>query len=248
MSKYTAILIDDEKKSIETLKNKLKRINANIQILASTDKPKEGLVMVRELEPDMVFLDIAMPKMNGFEFLKEIEDPKFEVIFVTAFGEHAIEAIKHCAIGYLVKPVDVDELKLTIANAIKNIEAKTSLVKNKQLIENNKLKSIVGKKILIPNEEGYEFIEISSILRCEGDSGYTRLHFRNGKSLMNSLSLGYFEDVLKGSNFERTHRSHIVNMFYLKKYDKEGFVLLEDDSKVPVARSRKKSFVLNLKG
>ena len=125
----TAIIIDDERKSIVNLKNKIERFFPQINIIAETQSPLEGIKLIENLNPQLVFLDIAMPKINGLELLDKTNNLSFEIIFVTAYDHYAIDAIKHCAIGYLVKPVDNDDLILAISNAIKNIKDKTALQK-----------------------------------------------------------------------------------------------------------------------
>lgn len=142
------ILIDDERKALAILKNKLQRLCPNVQIIAESQSPKEGIELIKSLKPDLVFLDIAMPELSGFDVLKQFENPDFEIIFATAFDNYAIEAIKHCAIGYLVKPVDNKDLVEAVANAENNIGDKSALQKNKQLIENLGVQNVSKKRKL----------------------------------------------------------------------------------------------------
>ncbi len=132
--KINAILIDDEPKALSILKNKLERYCPNILIIGETQNPVEGLKLIESLQPQLLFLDIAMPRMSGFDMLAKIKNPNFEIIFVTAFDDHAIEAIMHCAIGYLVKPVDNEDLIAVVNKAEQNIQEKTAIVKNHLLI------------------------------------------------------------------------------------------------------------------
>jgi two-component system LytT family response regulator len=122
-----AILIDDERKALAILKNKIERLCPNVNIIAETQNPVEGIEFIKNLKPQLVFLDVAMPELSGFDLLSEIKNPDFEIIFATAFDNYAIEAIKHCAIGYLVKPVDNNDLVETVNKAIQNIEDKSAL-------------------------------------------------------------------------------------------------------------------------
>ncbi|WP_452222752.1 LytR/AlgR family response regulator transcription factor [Lacinutrix chionoecetis] len=241
------IIIDDERKALAILKNKLERLCPEIEIIAQTQNPKEAIKLINTLKPDLVFLDIAMPELNGFDVLKQFKKPNFEVIFATAFDNYAIEAIKHCAIGYLVKPVDNSDLISTVKKAKKNIEEKTALIKNTQLIENLGLQTFQKKKIIIPSMDGLEFVKIEDILHCEGEMGYTNIHLMNGKPLMSSNSIGHFNKLLEHNNFYLVHKSHLINLSYIDKYLNEGYVILNNTVKIPVSRNRRQAFLEQLK-
>ncbi|AJR02779.1 LytR/AlgR family response regulator transcription factor [Siansivirga zeaxanthinifaciens] len=241
------ILIDDERKALAILKNKLERLCPNVEVIAQTQNPKEGLTLIKNLNPDLVFLDIAMPELSGFDVLKQLENPHFEIIFATAFDTYAIEAIKHCAIGYLVKPIDNTDLVEAVKNAEKNILEKFSLQKNKQLIENLGMQTFQKKKIIIPSVEGLEFIAIENILHCEGETGYTKIHLKTGKPLLSSSSIGHFNKLLENSNFYLVHKSHLINLNYIEKYINEGYVIISGNQKIPVSRNRRQDFLEHLK-
>jgi len=164
MNAITALLIDDEKKSLSILSNKIENFCPEITIIAETESPTHALKLIQKLKPQLLFLDIAMPKMTGFDLLNQIEEPEFEIIFVTAFDQYAIQAIQHCAIGYLLKPVINEDLIAAVANAIRNIKDKTALEKNRLLIKNLEEKTIDKKKIVIPSQEGLEFVSIQEIV------------------------------------------------------------------------------------
>ena len=190
------ILIDDEPKALAILEHKLKRLCKDVSVVATFQKPKEALECLEEEKPDLVFLDVAMPEMSGFDILKQLKNPNFEIVFATGFDEYAIEAIKHCAIGYLVKPIDNDELVEAVNKAKENIAEKNALIKNQQLIENLGVKRFQDRKVIIPTQDGLEFLEISQIIRCEGEDGYTRI-YRNGKKpILSSQNIGHFVKML----------------------------------------------------
>lgn len=247
MTTITAILIDDERKALAILRNKLERLCPNIEIIAETQDPNEGLELIQTLKPQLVFLDIAMPNMSGFDILSQIDQPCFEVIFVTAFDEYALEAINHCAIGYLVKPVDNKDLISTTNKAIQNIKDKTALEKNRLLIENLGVHTFQSKKIVIPSQEGLEFIKIKDIVHCEGNNGYTNIHFENRKPILSSNSIGHFNKLLDNQNFYLVHKSHLINLDFIDKYLNEGYVVLINNSKIPVSRNRRQDFLNSLK-
>ncbi|SDX60379.1 two component transcriptional regulator, LytTR family [Lutibacter oricola] len=245
--KIKTIIIDDERKAIAILKNKIERVCPFIEIIAETQDPKEGLKLIKKLEPQLVFLDIAMPEMNGFELLSKIENPNFEIIFATAFDNYAIEAIKNCAIGYLVKPIDNQDLLEAVNKAKQNIEDKTALAKNKLLIENLSVQTFQKKKIVIPTQEGLEFAKIADIICCEGNNGYTNIHFSNRKTMLSSNSIGHFKKLLENQGFYLVHKSHLINLNHINKYLNEGYVILTNNIKIPVSRTKRSEFLNNLK-
>ncbi len=245
--KISTLLIDDERKALAILKNKIERFCPELHIVGETTKPSVGISLIKELKPQLLFLDIAMPEMNGFELLKQFETPNFEIIFATAFDDYAIEAINQCAIGYLVKPIDNDDLILAVHNASLNIKEKTALQKNKNLIENLGVQRSQNKKIIVPTQDGLEFIKIDHIIRCEGTDGYTNIHLTKNKSFLSSNSVGYFKKMLENQGFYLVHKSHLININYIEKYLNEGYVLLSENSKVPVSRNRRADFLSSLK-
>ncbi|WP_158839085.1 LytR/AlgR family response regulator transcription factor [Polaribacter sp. L3A8] len=248
MKTIKTILIDDERKALAILKNKIERLCPNIEIIAETQSPKEAIKLIKNIQPQLIFLDISMPEINGFDLLKEFDNPNFEIIFATAFDNYAIEAIKHCAIGYLVKPIDNSDLVSAVKNAAKNIEEKTALQKNKLLIENLGVQNFQMKKMVIPSTEGLEFVKIADIIHCEGIDGYTKIHFSNHKPILSSQSIGYFNKLLINQDFYLVHKSHLINLEHIEKYLNEGYVLLSANHKVPVSRNRRQEFLNNLKG
>tara|TARA_R110002124_G_scaffold122832_6_gene281431 strand:- start:1434 stop:2180 length:747 start_codon:yes stop_codon:yes gene_type:complete len=245
--KITAVLIDDERKALAILKNKLERLCPDVLVIAETQHPEEGLEMIEKLKPQLVFLDIAMPEMSGFDLLSKIESPKFEIIFATAFDDYAIEAIKHCAIGYLVKPIDNEDLIITVNKAIQNIEDKTALEKNKLLIENLGIQTFQKKKIVIPSQQGLEFVEINKIIFCEGTEGYTKIHLTKQKPILSSYSIGHFNKLLQHQDFYLIHKSYLININYIEKYLNEGYVVLSENHKLPVSRNKRNDFLKSLK-
>lgn len=238
-----AILIDDERKAIAILKNKLARLCPQVNTIGKTQDPKEAINLIQKLQPDLVFLDIAMPEMSGFDLLKKIDNPTFEIIFATAFDNYAIEAINHCAIGYLVKPFDNQGLIEAVNKAIINIEEKTAFKKNKLLIENLGIHKFQNKKIVIPSQEGLEFVKISEIIFLEGTNGYTKIHFLSRKPILSSYSIGYFNKLIKNNTFYQIHKSYTINLIYIEKYLNDGYVIMEKNHVLSVSRNRRQDFL-----
>ena len=149
------------------------RSQFDIDIIAKTNLPKEGIELIKKLNPDLIFLDIDMPQISGFDVLAAIESPDFEIIFVTAHNTYGVEAIKHCAIGYVVKPIDDEDLELALANAKQNIDNKTALEKNRQLLQKINTNS---STVIVPTQKGLSFFKHEQIVRLEGIDGYTNIY------------------------------------------------------------------------
>jgi len=242
MSNIRAILIDDEEKALEGLQIKVTRFFPEIEILETVTSPEKAVDLINKLKPNLVFIDIEMPVLSGFDVLSKINNPDFEIIFVTAYSNYAIEAIQHCAIGYIVKPIDNEELKHAVKIAIKNINQKTAFEKNLQLLE--RLGSSSNQtSIAIPSQKGLSFIKIDTIIRFEGVDGYTKLFINNESPVLSSYNIGKFVKMLPNSNFFLAHKSHFVNLEFIDSILKEGFILLSDKSRVPFSKSKRSELI-----
>ncbi len=238
-----ALLVDDEEKALKSLQLKIHRFFPEITISASTQQPMEAIELIKSEKPDLVFLDIEMPELNGFDVLQKFDAPDFEIIFVTAYNDYAIEAIQCCAIGYIVKPIDNEDLKNAIENAIKNIQLKNALKKNSTLIENLKNSQSNNCKIIIPSQKGLDFIKLIDIIRCEGESGYTKIILRNGKEILSSYSIGKFVKMLSNKSFYQVHRSHLVNLQFVSGFLNEGYITLENGDYLPISKNKRQEFI-----
>lgn len=238
--KIKAILVDDEEKALKSLASKIERFFPEIEIVQLEQNPEKAVEIIKQQQPDIVFLDVEMPVLSGFDVLANIENPNFEIIFVTAYSNYAIEAFQHCAIGYVVKPIDNDELKLAINNALKNIDSKSSLVKNQALLE--LLTDSSDKKIIIPTSTGFSLVKLTDILHLEGYSGYTKIHLIDNSEIISSYNIGKFEKMLNDSFF-KCHKSHIVNLKRIKAFENEGYLVLENDVRVVISRAKKKDIL-----
>ena len=243
----TAYLLDDEAKSSAILANKLERFCPQVKIIGQSQNPEDAIDFIKSNNPDLVFLDIAMPGMTGFEFMTHFSEPNFEVIFVTAFDHYAIQAIKHCAIGYLVKPVAKEDLIFSVHRAAESIKNKEMLLKNKQLIANLSIQTFKQKKIIVPSQSGLQFLKISDIVCLEGTEGYTNIHLVDKTTILSSHNIGHFADLLDSNVFFKTHKSHVINLDYLEEYLNEGYVILESKKQIPVSRNRRTDFLNLLK-
>ncbi len=235
-----AIIIDDEEKALKMLENKVKKYFPSIQIVFKTQSPKEGIEQIELLKPDLVFIDINMPKMSGFDVLSAISTPSFELIFVTAHNDYAIEAIKHCAIGYVVKPIDNDDLQLAVQNAIHNINKKIALKKNAYLLTHLSEKNNL---IRIPSQNGLSFYKAKDILRLEGTDGYTKIVLQNESSILSSYNIGKFRTLLENHAFFQVHKSHLINIDHVRSYQNDGSIELSNGDTVPISKNRRKDFL-----
>ncbi len=244
----TAIIIDDERKGRHALRQKLNDYCPQVEVLGEAENGNEGLKLIEKHEPSIVFLDIEMPMMNGFEMLGHVPSKKFHLIFTTAYDQYAIKAIKYAAFDYLLKPIDIEELQSTIKKAEEQIALNNTAERLETLTYN-----LAGKhqlqKIAVPTMEGLSFFNLSDIVYLRSDSNYTTLHFINHPALMASRTMGDFEELLPSDMFFRTHNSYIINLNYIKRYLKGdgGQIEMQNGDFVDVARRKKEEFIKLIK-
>lgn len=242
----SSIIIDDEKKAAEVLHIKLRELSLGVNVLAKIYDSQEAIEYLNQNSVDLVFLDIEMPVKSGFDILRDLNDLNFEIIFITGYQNYAIQAIQYSALGYILKPVDDDDLILAINNAKNRIFEKKSGERN-QILLDNLVSSNKDKKIGIPTMYGLEFIKVKDIIRCEGLQKLTKIFIEGKGSITSSYNIGEFIKLLEGYNFFSTHKSHFINLDKIHKYLKEGVIYMEDGSTVPLARRRKQIFLDQLK-
>ena len=242
--KIRTIIIDDETKGQNLLKELINRYCPEAQVVAIASNGIEGLKMIKEHGPDCVLLDINMPKMNGFEMLEKLEQLNCEIVFVTAHNEYAIRAFKYAAFDYLLKPVDPEELIETF----KRLKLKLHQPKNKEQTE--LLKQLIRQpqkvptRLTIVTSDAVTVVNMSDILYLQADGPYTYFYLANGEKLTASLNLQKYEDLLVAPNFFRTHNSFLVNMFYVKKFNKADLkLLLTNGALISVSKRRKEEFL-----
>lgn len=238
-----AVLVDDETKALELLKSKLKSVCNLVQIVGEFSNPEDAIEFINNNEFDILFLDISMPRINGFDLLKQLTNHNFELIMVTAYNEYALEAIKHTAVGYVLKPVDEDELGLALFNARKSISQKGGPIRNKTLLENLEQEQFRDKKVAIPTTQGVEYYNVSSIIRCEGYEGYTKIYFDQFPTILSSFNIGHYAKLLDSDLFYLIHKSHLVNLDFVVRYSNEGNIHLKNGAQVPVSRRKRKEFL-----
>jgi two-component system, LytTR family, response regulator len=245
----TAILIDDEPNATEALQNMLQMTNPDVQVVGTANDPLKGLAMLQQQPPDILFLDIQMPHMTGFELLENLGKINFSVVFTTAYDQYALQAFKVSAVDYLLKPIDMDELEAAVGKAR---ERKQSVQPDFGAFE--KLFQYVqksdGQRLSLPLGDGLMFVNISDIVRLQSDSNYTTFHLANREKVLVSRTMGEYEPILEKQNFCRVHHSHIINLAHLRRYIKTdgGYAEMSDGSKVEISRRKKDDFVAMLGG
>jgi two-component system, LytTR family, response regulator len=244
MEPLTAILVDDELSSLENLHQKLREFIPSIKVVAMTQLPEDAVSLIREQRPDVLFLDIEMPRISGFKVLEEVRDLDFKVIFVTAYNHYAIDAIRISAFDYLVKPVIIKELRSTIDRLVH-----TSLGKSRERLDMLRQNLSDGKtqdqRIAIPSTDGIELVAIRDIIRIESNSNYSRIVLLEGRSLVVPKLLKDFESLLRGYRFYRVHNSHLINLTHVTKYLRGdgGQVMMQNGDMVDVSRRKKDEFI-----
>lgn len=242
------ILIDDEPDSIRILQRLLETYCPQISIIGSAEGVESGEQAIRTLVPDLVFLDIEMIQGNAFDLLNRLQPLTFQVIFVTAFDNYAIRAFKYCAVDYLLKPVDVDDLLGAVEKVSGRSRDKIDMGQIKTLLENIGTLQISQQKMAVPTMTGLNFIMISEIIRFEARGNYTGIHLDNGECLLATKNIQEYDALLPDTLFYRVHHSHIINLQKIHKYQKGrgGYIIMEDGTSIEVASRRREDFLRRL--
>ena len=240
MKTIRTIIVDDEIDAIIVLELLLKR-NPNITVVGTAQSVNQGIELINELQPDLVLLDVEMPGKNGFELLNAFDQPSFKVIFVTAFDQYAIKAIKYSALDYLLKPINWEELQEAITRLIEQ-----RLPQDERLAQLNLLvhQPRSFDRIIITSKKGFITLQLDEIISIASSSGnYAFFHMASGKQFVCTKPLSHYEELLSGSAFYRIHRSHVVNLDHISNFDNQGGeVLMSDHRRLPVAVRRRAEF------
>lgn len=247
-----AVLIDDEPKGMEILKWELENSCPEVEVMAMCETGKEGLKAIKELEPDVVFLDIEMPYLNGFELLDLVPDVDFDVIFTTAYDQYALKAFKTTsAVDYLLKPIDEDELKKAVQRVHQKRDQRVALESlDFSSYNGDREARATMKNIALPTFEGLVFIDPKQIIYCQSDNTYTHIYLKDNKNLLISKTLKEMEEMLGEGRFYRVHNSYIVNLNEIKNYVRAdgGYLVMGNGDKVRVSRSKKEGLLKLFQG
>ncbi|MEA3480075.1 MAG: LytTR family DNA-binding domain-containing protein [Bacteroidota bacterium] len=239
-----ALIVDDELNNRENLHFLLREYCKDVEVIGLADSVDAAFKIIKSEEPDLVFLDIKMPEKDGFKLLESLNDITFEVIIVTAYNQYAIQAIKFCAIDYLLKPIDTVELSNAVDNVALRISEKQENQRLRQLISHMHEKD-APLKIGLASQNKVDFVEISRITRCEADNNYTHVFLDKNEKMTISKTLKEFEELLKDHGFIRLHQSHLINSAHIQSYQKSdgGYIQMTDGSIVPISRARKNEII-----
>lgn len=235
-----AIIIDDEPHCIDALANDLAKHCSNVEVAAKCTSGKDGVLAIRKFKPRLIFLDVEMPWMNGFEMLEMLDHIDFCIIFTTAYDKFAAKAFRISAVDYLLKPVDPEDLKEAVYKAEEKILSSEGAVNIQNLLHNIK-QPVQHQKIALPNRGGYEFAQVDSILYCTAEGAYTKIVFSDKHSLLMSRTLGDIEEMLPPEIFIRIHHSTIVNLNAVTHFIRAdgGYVVMNTSEKLMVSKARK---------
>lgn len=242
-----AVIIDDETDSIDTLKWKLENYCSEVEVVASFDTPAEGVDYLKKNPPDLLFLDIEMPMLTGFDVLEELgRDISFDIIFTTAYDNFGIQAVKFSALDYLLKPVQNKELKEAIEKHLKKTNLKIPAEEIDTLLANVK-ESSKGKRgrIALASKESIEFVDPRDIVACEANSNYTNIYLSGGKKKVISKTLKDFEELLLPYDFFRPHNSHLINLNHVREFIRGdgGYLVMENKMKIPVSKNKREELL-----
>jgi len=243
------LIIDDEQHCIDRLyKLLIPSQEKLIEITGSAQSVEEAIGAVTLLKPDLIFLDVQLGEKTGFDLLRALPAINFAIIFTTAFEKFAIQAIKFSAIDYLLKPIDEGDLNVALLKLNNEKAQKTISGKIDILLDNTQKNNFVPKKMIVPTISGFEFVDIANIVRCESDINYTTIFFRDTKKLVVAKTLKEFEELLTDHSFFRVHNSHLINLDFIKSYNKGkgGSIVLKDGTEIEVSQRRKDDFLKKL--
>jgi two-component system, LytTR family, response regulator len=241
-----SIIIDDEQHCVKALLNDLQKNCPSIEVADTCFSAKEAIMSIKKNNPDLIFLDVEMPWMNGFEMLEVLGDVNFSIIFTTAHDEFAAKAFRISAVDYLLKPIDAHDLKEAITKVDHKLNDSGNLhIEN--LLRNIK-KSAAQQKIALPYKEGYEFVEVSHIIYCQAEGAYTKVFLDNRKYILVSKTLGDIEELLPADMFQRIHHSTVVNLGFITHFVRSdgGYVKLQAGEQLPVSKSKKEGLMERL--
>jgi two-component system LytT family response regulator len=237
-----ALIIEDKAHIRKALLHLLSSIGHDIIVIGECASVKESVVVANACQPDLIFLDINLTDGTGFDFLDQTSHLDFKVIFITAYEEYALQALKIGAVDYLLKPVDVDDLKA----ALHKISTLSIASQKEQLKVVKQVLNTDEHTLILSLQDSFQVISLKDLMYCESDKGYTTFYLNNGKKHLASKSLKEFEDQLTQHSFTRPHQSFIVNLRYIEKYDKSGTIYLKNGVKIPVSTRKKDSFINRL--
>ena len=244
--KIKSVIVEDELAAREVLKNYLSKYCPQIEVIGEAQNIKEAVPLLHELQPQLVFLDVEMPFGNAFDVLEACKELHFETIFVTAFSEYSLRALNQSAAYYLLKPISIEELIVAVNKVQHHILNHEIFNRNKIIVENFKEAKPEKQQVILPTLEGFEVVKMEEIVRLRGNGNFTDLYLQNGNKKMVCRFLKHFSEILP-LPFLRVHKSHIINLNFVKAYNKGGVITLNDGEEIEVSPTYKEDFLKNFK-
>ena len=244
--KIKSVIVEDELAAREVLKNYLSKYCPQVEVIGEAQNIKEAVPLLHELQPQLVFLDVEMPFGNAFDVLEACKELHFETIFVTAFSEYSLRALNQSAAYYLLKPISIEELIVAVNKVQHHILNHEIFNRNKIIVENFKEAKPEKQQVILPTLEGFEVVKMEEIVRLRGNGNFTDLYLQNGNKKMVCRFLKHFSEILP-LPFLRVHKSHIINLNFVKAYNKGGVITLNDGEEIEVSPTYKEDFLKNFK-
>jgi two-component system LytT family response regulator len=246
--KLITVIIDDEPDAVDFIASIAEEYCPDLEICGRANNVKDGIALIKEIKPELVFLDVEMPNSTGFELLTHFPDKNFDVVFVTAFNHYAIQAIKYSAVDYILKPININEF-IESVNRVVNKRASNVLSGSENfevLLEN--LRTTHPTRLVIPTSDGKEYLNPRDIIRIEADRSYSWFYIVDRHKILVSKHLKEFQELLNDRNFFRPHNSHLINLEFVKKFVRHdgGYIEMADGSQVPISRNRKDLFLAHM--
>lgn len=242
-----SIIVDDEPDAVNFIQSLTDTYCPEIEVVGKAYSAMEGTRLIRDLNPDLVFLDVEMPHGSGFDLLANFRQKSFDVIFITAFNHYAIKAIKFSAVDYILKPININEFLEAVRKVIESRSEKATMHGNFETLFEN-LRSSLPHKLAIPTSDGMEYLNTNEIIRIEADRSYSMFYMTNGRRFLVSKNLKEYQEMLSDLHFFRVHNSHLINLDYVKKYYRHdgGYVEMTDGSTVAISRNKKDLFLVQM--
>jgi two-component system LytT family response regulator len=246
LQKIRSVIVEDETAAREVLKNYLKKYCPQVEVIGEASNSKEAVPLLHEVKPELVFLDVEMPFGNAFDVLEACKDLQFETIFVTAFSEYSLKALNQSAAYYLLKPISIEELIIAVNKVQQQVTNHDLLNRNKIIVENYRESKPEKQQVILPTLEGFEVVMMKDIVRLKGNGNFTDLFLVDGSKKMVCRFLKHFSKILPFP-FIRVHKSHIININFVKSYNKGGFITLQDNVEIEVSSTYKEAFLSRFK-
>ena len=246
--KLKTIIVDDETDAVDFISSIIGEYCPGLEVTGKAYDVMEGVQTIKDLKPDLIFLDVEMPHGTGFDLLTHFPEKEFDVVFISAFNHYAIKAIKFSAVDYILKPINVNEF-IEAVNKVMQKRSSSIFRGNesiKALLEN--VRTGVPSRLAIPTSDGMEYLNPKDIVRIEADRSYSWFYLTGGRKILVSKNLKEFQDLLSDRHFFRPHNSYLINLKYVKKYVRKegGYILMQDGSEIPVSRNRKDLFLVHM--